>query len=246
MTDIKTINNKSEDLLASDVIISNNTLIKHTGNKLNKEINRIFGLVNLKSNPYYVLTDILEPESVYCYALKKIIRDKECIVFSISLKGNNNLITKLNNFKRGITDRIKFLTLIPSFPEQTSYVLTYKTFKSDNSVKFSNIIEYQNKINNFSYKIVSNLLKLCRYKLLLKINSITITHSNVFLNIDLVRILPESLDPLESHDKLHIINELNYKFYSNILKYNNLEQFIKKEKSSKTNVKTELKKILHL
>jgi hypothetical protein len=243
MTNNNPIDKKSEDLIASKVILSSNTLIKYTQNK---ELNRIFGIANLESHPYYVLTDILEPESVHCYALKKIIADKEYIVYNISLKENVNLITKLNKFKRDITDRIKFLTLIPSFPEQTSYMLTYKTFKSDNSVKFSNIIEYQNRINNFSHKTVSNLLKLCRYKLLLKINSITITHSNVFLNIELVRILPESLDLLEPYDKLHIINELNHKFYSNISKYNNLEQFVKKEKSSKTDVKSELKKVLKL
>ena len=240
------IDKKSEDLIASDVIISTNTLIKHTGDKLKKELNRIFGLINKDSKPYYVLTDILEPESVCCYVSKKIISGKECRIFSIVLKGNIDLITKLNIFKRGITDRIKFLTLIPSFPEQTSYILSFKTFKSDNSIKFSNIIEYQNKINNFSYTNISKILKACRYKLLLKVISITITHSNVYLNIDLVRILPESFDPLESNDKFHIINQLNHNSYSNISKYNNYEQFVKKEKSSKTDVKTELKKLLNL
>ena len=156
------------------------------------------------------------------------------------------LITRLNDFKRGITDRIKYRMMIPQYPEQTSYILTLKTIMLNNHIKFSNIVEFQQLKNNFVFRTVSNILSMCRCKFLLKIDSLTLTHSNVFLNIQLVRIFPESLDSLHVDDKLFILNKLNEVTTKNINRCNELNQFTKKQRSSKDQVRSELKKILSI
>lgn len=159
---------------------------------------------------------------------------------------SQKIITRLNIFKRGITDRIRYRMMIPQYPEQTSYILTLKTIKLNNHIKFSNILEFQQLKNNFGFRAVSNILSMCRYKLLFKIESITLTHSNVFLDIRLVRIFPESLDLLEANDKLFVLNELNAMTAKNINRYNELNIFVKKQRSSKDQVRSELKKILFI
>lgn len=159
---------------------------------------------------------------------------------------SQQIITRLNAFKRGITDRIRYRMMIPQYPEQTSYILTLKTIKLNNHVKFSNIIEFQQLKNNFGFRAVSNILATCRCKLLFKVESVTLTHSNVFLDIRLVRIFPESLDSLQASDKLFVLNELNAVTAKNINRYNELNQFTKKQRSSKDQVRSELKKILSI
>ena len=255
---------RSEDLMANNVVLSDNVALKHVG----KEINRIVKIQNDENKPYYFLTETLEPRSVRCNAMKKTTKDgKDYTMYSFSLKGDKkpdpvnesdpdkemiessesqNIITRLNVFKRGITDRIRYRMMIPQYPEQKSYILTLKTIKLDDRVKFSNILEYKKLKNNFGFRTVSNILSTCRYKLLFRIESVTLTHSNVFLDTTLVRIFPESLESLESNDKLYILNELNAVTVKNINQYNELNRFTRKQRSSKDQVRLELKKILSI
>lgn len=186
--------------------------------------------------------------------IKDLIVDTESCIASdivpdtvpVTVPESQRIIDRLNAFKRQITDRIRYLMMIPQYPDQISYILTLNTIKLNNHIKFTNIIEFQQQKNNFGFRAVSNVLTSCRYKLLLKIESITLTHSNVFLNIRLVRIYPESLDTLDINDKLHIIGELNALSAKNINTYINLNKFTRKKVNSKEQVKSELLKILSI
>jgi hypothetical protein len=221
-------------MLAQNVIISEKCLAKQN----------TIDIFNIDSKPYYVLTDYLDKESIQCFRSKKVSSSgKSYMACSFSLKGN--LVDKLNEFKKGITNRIKYRTIIPEYEDQKSYILNLKTIKIDDEILFSNIIEFENKKNNFSYSIVSKVLALCKYKLLLKIESLSITHTNVYFNIRLVRIYPESLDTLPDDIHIHIYNNLNSVIIDNINRYEKLIKFDASDahKCSKQHVRDRLKKL---
>lgn len=156
-----------------------------------------------------------------------------------------NLIDRLNGFKRGITNRIKYRMMIPpDYPDQTIYRFGAKVIKLDNITKLNNIIEYRGDKNNFNSTEVSSILRKCKCKFLFKINGIIITHTNVYFDMSLTRIYPESLDPLQGFDRLHMLNVLNHQSNKNINAYLNLNYAKYERPNSKVNVKSELKRLL--
>ena len=96
---------------------------------------------------------------------------------------SKSLIDKLNLYQRGLTNRIRYITMIPVYTDKRSFKLHISTIKLDGKIKYKNIIEYQNKKNNFTYGIVKLILMNCRCRLLLKVRYLLITKDNVILNI---------------------------------------------------------------
>jgi hypothetical protein len=163
---------------------------------------------------------------------------KECIEAK-------NFIDKLNQFKRGLTNRVRYRMMIPqNYPDQTLYYVSAKTIKLNNEIKLKNIIEYQNFKNNFSSRIVSNILRNCKCKLLFRIDSFTVTHTNVYLDICLVRIFPENFDALRANDKTYVLSELNSLTTKNINTYNKLNNIKNVHGKTKQEVQKELMKTL--
>ena len=156
-----------------------------------------------------------------------------------------NVIDRLNGFKRGITNRIKYRMMIPpDYPDQTMYQFDTKVIKLNNITKLKNIIEYQGNKNNFNFTEVSSILRKCRCKFLFKINGIIITHTNVYFDMLLTRIYPESIDCLQGSSKLHVMNVLNQQSNKNINTYLNLNYAKHERPNSKVHVKSELKRLL--
>ena len=162
---------------------------------------------------------------------------------------------KLNKFQRGFTDRIRYMMFIPQYNDKKSFGLKIRTIKINNIVKYKNIIEYQNKKNNFSYNVIKQVLMNCCCRLLLKINYIMISNTNVVLNIRLVRILPDNLDRLSQSTKLYIMGELNALSCKNIEKYRKLDRSYSDDydqskmyhrTQSKTDTKNELMKLFNI
>lgn len=213
-------------MLSHNVIIADNKCI--LGYK-DKEIKRTYNISTLDSKPYYFLTDYLDKTSIYSNKQN-----------GFALRGH--IVSELNEFKRGITNRIKYKTPIPQYEDQKSYILNLKTIKIDDDIKYANIIEYNGKKNNFNFTIVSSILSSCKYKLLLKIESFTITHTNVYFNIRLVRIFPETFDTIDDHKKIYILGQLNTSILNNIYNYEKLNSPIEKSiRVGKQQIKDELK-----
>jgi hypothetical protein len=156
------------------------------------------------------------------------------------------LIDRLNKFQRGLTDRIKYMMMIPDYDNKNSFGLTMNTIKIGNTIKYKNIIEYQNKKNNFCFNVVKQVLMKCRCKLLLKINYLLITETNVILNIRIVRIIPDNLDNLSMSTKINIISEINSLSSRNAEKYNALDTVPKLSHISKNDTKKDLMKLFNL
>ena len=156
------------------------------------------------------------------------------------------IIDRLNKLQRGITDRIQYMMMIPHYECKKSFNLGINTIKINNTIKYKNIIEYQNKRNNFYFDIVKQVLIKCRCKLLLKVNYLMITNTNVILNIRLVRIYPDNLDNISMSNKIHINNELNYVSSKNAEKYNELNDVPKFTKVSKADAKNNLMKLFNI
>lgn len=264
---------KNEDLSPDTVVMEDNVILKHIGKEINRIV-KITN--KDKKPYYFMTETLEPGSVRCYASKKISAENKEYTQFCFSLKGNkkkslkdqeNNdqdddhvdtqkeisntsnsqkVIDRLNEFKMGLTQRVRYRMMVPQYPEQTSYILTLKTIRLDNKIKFSNIIEFQQLKNNFGFRAVSNILMNCRYKLLFKIESITLTHSNVFIDIRLVRIFPETFDSLDMQDKLYIMNELNAITVKNITRYNTLTKFTQKHRSTKDQVRSELKKLLSI
>lgn len=216
---------------------------------------------NILKNPYHADFDgddmqICVPQSVQTQielnGIEDVTRHKEVHIDDNSNITNNNdnysktLIDKLSNYQRGLTDRIRYIMMIPEYKDKKSFQLHLSTIKLDGKIKYKNIIEYQNKKNNFTYDIVKNVLMNCRYRLLLKIRYLLITNNNVIMNIQLVRIFPENLDTLQSIFKLMITSELNAFTIRNLEKYNELNTPTNTHNVTKQKTKDSLKKLLKI
>jgi len=207
--------------------------------------------INQKENPQHDTNDDINKENDNSLCQNTNVdfhQDQDINDNDVGQNINNDvmiLIDRLNCFKRGLTERIKYRTMIPKdYPDQKVYYMSARTIKLDCVTKLKNIIEFQDLKNNFNSKTVSNVLRYCRCKLLLKIDSVTITHTNVFLNICLIRIFPENFDSLRGDTKLYIFKELNFTTTKNINTYNNLNCIVRKRASTKAQVRKELMNLM--
>ena len=175
-------------------------------------------------------TDLLEKKSVNCY--KKNIN--HYFYFN-----NKTIVDELNTIKKNIIEKIKHKTNIIEYSEQKSYNLKLKYFNKNNSIMFNNIIEYNNLTNNLNFYTLSNVLSLCKCYLLLNIESVTITNKNVYLNIYLEKVYPESIINLNLFDRLNIMND------KLVLKNNNINiDFSNNKRPTKNEIKEELKRLM--
>jgi hypothetical protein len=158
----------------------------------------------------------------------------------------NVLTHKLGAFQRGMTDRIKYMMMIPSYADKKTFALGLNTIKINNTILYRNIIEFQNKKNNFSYSTVKSVLANCKYRLLLKVVGLLVTSTNVLLSIRLVRIYLDNLDPLPPGIKLNILSELNTHESHNLQRYNELNIIQMQYTTTKKQTKDDLLKIFHI
>jgi len=232
--------------------------LRHTKDK----VSRLLPITTTDNKGYYVMTDLLEPKSVFCatdevtdgHSKKRFVnsfrlyqhQSKQHDVQDDVQDNSTLLIDKLNKFQRGLTDRIRYMMLIPQYTDKKSFGLRMNTIRLNNIIKYKNIIEYQNKKNNFGFDVVKQVLMGCHCRLLLKINYLSITESNVVLNINVVRIIPEDLDNLSMNTKISIMGELNNVSSSNAEKYQTLDSVPKMTHVSKTTTKNDLMKIFNI
>ncbi|VBB18354.1 hypothetical protein YASMINEVIRUS_817 [Yasminevirus sp. GU-2018] len=156
------------------------------------------------------------------------------------------LIEKLNTFMEGLTERIKYMMMIPETEKKKSFQLTINTIKLDKTIKYRNIIGLNEKKDNVDLACLRDVLRLCRYRLLLKINYLLVTQKTVLLNMRLVRVLPESLDPLPTTTKLNILSEFNKSLAKSVDKYNELANVVDTSHVSKQQAKDDIKKLLRI
>jgi hypothetical protein len=164
----------------------------------------------------------------------------------VELTEGQNIINKLNSFKRGLIDRVKFLMQVPKdVNNQSMYYMNVNMIKIGNDKKLRNIVEYNNITNNLSVGSMINILKYCRCKLLFQINSLDILQKGVYLNIRLVRVYPENLDTIPDNKKIFVLRELSTSNIRSIVNIDTPAIFMAKTKAaSKYQVRDELKKIL--
>jgi hypothetical protein len=266
-TEIQQINKDvyvSETLDPSTVSIKD-VRVHHESN----ELRRTVPIKNKEGKNYYVMTEYLEPDSVVCRStMRKSLNNRDYLHYTFSLrrqKQNENKIIKddstdiseklikdnvqklfenLNAFKRGLTNRIKYLMKIPEYSDDLSVSMTARTIKIKNTLLFNNIIEYNGLKNNFGFGHLKQIIKFCKNKLLIRIDGLEITAKNVYLNITLFRVYPESIDVLDSTTKLALLETLNTESVKNMEKYNDFNHIVKGRSSRKHFVKDELVRLL--
>lgn len=235
----------SQNLDPSNVVI-HDVELRHVGDR----VQRFIRLTAKNDKAYYVMTDYLNPRSSVRFALTKKDPDtglntkNSCYLRSDS--GNpENIVDKMNNFVRGILERIRYIMKIPEFVDKHSYTLILPSIKINNSVKYRNIIEFQDKKNNFSPLYVARVINSCRCKFLFKIEGLIFVDDKVMLDIKLIRIFPLSLDPLNTDHRLNVIRELNRSTSQTIESFNNLMYSTDVTGISKKQAKDEIKNILN-
>jgi hypothetical protein len=295
---------KENETFDPSTVVIGDTLLDH----VDKKMRILVPIKNSKAQSYYVMTDVLPPNSVFCgkekierngklsyrdfFDLKKaykktkktqhtainkmsndhhnedVIDDDNVEVTDDQIEQSDDeinnvdkndqdqlnqipdsrdiLLQNINAFRKGITDRIRYIVKIPEYKDSNVYGLHPSTIKLNDKILYKNIIQFQNKKNNFDFYTVRDVLRLCRCKLLLRVSHFTVTDTNVYVYIRLVRIYPESLDELQSKTKLKVLSELNSQHSKNFEKYNMLSEMKQVKYTPKTVVKTELKKILKL
>jgi hypothetical protein len=241
----------TEDLDPNTVTI-HNIIIRNDS----KDLKRILPIKNKNDKKYYVITETLEPQSVLGKSVFRTKSDTKYIQYIFSLKypevnsqidtmtNSHALLEKLNKFKRGITNRMKYLMKIPEFSDKSNISMLAKTIYLNDSIILSNIIEYKGMRNNFSFGHLKQILKVCRYKLLIRIDGLDISDKDVYLQATLVRVYPENIDALDSMTKITMLESLNTSSMKNMQRYSELNHIEKNKRTSKKNVKSELTKLL--
>lgn len=277
-------NFQTNENLDSNAVVIKDVQVYHES----KELRRAVPIRNKEGKSYYVLTDYLEPGSIfsksvvkkgfngtkyvkYIFALSnpkekisnndtasfatnesqlsfgKSEKSKEPLMPSPGETTDNNskiLIQKINAFKRGLVNRIKYLMKIPDYDDGNTISMSAKTIKLNGSVLLSNIIEYQNMKNNFCFENLKKVFRHCRCKLLLRIDEIIITLKSVYLKINIVRVYPENIDVLDSTTKLTLLECLNTDTIKRMEKYSEMNHINKQRPSTKKEIRDELFKLL--
>lgn len=199
---------------------------------------------------YYIMTELLQANSIQCYTKEITAKSGNKFTSNVfRLIGTNNstnaeqLVNNLNTFIKGVAERLKYMMKIPQYKEKTSFYFTVNTIKINNCIKYRNIVEIDNNKNNLELAELKEILTKCNYKLLIKINYLLITATSVILNARIVRVIPESLDPLFGMTKINVLNEFNKKSKNNVNKYNEIICSADTTCLSKKQVNNELKKL---
>lgn len=216
---------------ASKITIENE-IIYHVNNKMIRK----FPISNMNRKKYYYFTDIFSPGSFVC---RKSLNTH----YKISIHNDQiSFISKLNNFKADLIDRIKYRVHVSKIVPQSSYHMIVNKINNSNYLK--NIICYQNNIIHCDADTVREIFKVCRCKLLVQIIALVIYPDNAFLELRVSRVYPESLDELDIATKTKITNLLYAKTISNIGNLKNLENIKLSRYVDKKTIKNELEHIL--
>jgi hypothetical protein len=257
-------NKQNETLIALDVMM-HDVIFKTVGSN----VHRIIPLSNNENKNYYFMTDFFDPGYVRCNIKTSHICDiftgqKYNVNFTLNDKSyddrkketddnnNNDIITqtrntinRLNSFKKGLIDRIKFLMQVPeNLSDQSMYYMNVNMIKIGNDKKLRNIIEYNDVINNMSVSSMITILKYCRCKLLFQINSLDLLQKGAYLNIRLVRVYPEIIDLIPDDKKMYVLSELSSSNIRSIVHNNTMHSIAKTNPVSKYCVRDELKRLL--
>lgn len=227
-----TINDVISQNLDYNNVTLNNMIIKSQ----NSVTRRFIPITSDDNKGYYVLIENLDPSSVFCsskditYICPYSGKEKTNKIYNFNLRNvndvnknisNDNIIDKLNNFRKGIMNRLKYITMLPNYDDNKYYGVKINSIRINNKLLYKNIIEYDGNKNNFSFNIIRNVLINCNCKLLLKINYLIISPTDTTLDIRIVRIYPESLDTLENDTQIMILDTLHErtnKNFNSILK----------------------------
>jgi hypothetical protein len=244
-----------------------------TEQKLNKTAQFVPFLAQ-DSSGYYVMTDILEPNSIRS-ASKKFTLENGKTIYRVDfwlgstlyqnnidndeicnndvcndnekthlINVNNNVIASLNEFTMGVTKRLKHIMHIPQIQEKKSININIDVIKLGNQHMYRNIIEYDGTKNNISQKSLVDVIKHCSYKALIKIDGLCVTNTTAYLKIRLVRLYPMSIDTLDPVAKDGFLRELNVRTVDNVEKYSILTSIATSERLTKNEAKKKIMSII--
>lgn len=206
--------------------------IKYKNGKLSRNIT----ILNEEKNNYYITGTI---------KTNKISFDEKefaqlCIrTTNESSDDTNDIINKLNEFKKGLTNRLKYLMKIPTYKDSKYYLM-----RINNNGKgiLTNILLWENKILDLPSHMLVDILS--DNRLLIHIMSLTITDDSVYLNLRLSRVILESIHSLNSNDRFKLLKNINFQSTENLNQLKNLEDVnVNKKFTSKNQLKDQLKKI---
>lgn len=227
------------ELKINDIILGNEYTIHNNG-----KLVRIVPIHTNENKSFYFTTSELTNCDLLCKYYKHPYEDYRFVIINNSMNNNNNtcisLVNQLNIFKNDIINKLKYIIKIPTNNEQKEYSLKVNRKKHI----INNILQYNNKSVNLPFDIVKNIIKYTKYKLLIHIISLNITHNNIYLNLRISRIIPNSIDNLHTNDKIFIYNIINSNLlnnYQNIVELNNV--YVNNYKSKNT-IKNELYNLL--
>jgi hypothetical protein len=149
-------------------------------------------------------------------------------------------IEQLNDFTNNMVNRLKYMINIPKYTEQKKFSIGI----NNKDIIIPQILQINNKILDLKINIFKNIINNTQYKIILRLKSICITDNNVYLNLHLVRIIPDSIDNLNISTQLYIHNNLNSQTYRNFENLRSLNNIVEKKYKTKQTIKDELYKLL--
>jgi hypothetical protein len=235
---------QNENLIADDVVIHDIISTHHA------KLTQIIPISNSINKNYYYKTKLLEPNSVCCRFRdnqQNGIAYKQYYFTFNNIKNSDELlelIQKLNKFKHGITDRMKYMMKIPEYDEHDNnmYNINADMITINKERKFRNILQIKEDKNNIDPYSVMEVLKACKCEFLFHIKSVLVSENIVKLSMRMVRIYPESLDTLNGKTKIVIVRQLNNSFVPNV-SLDDLNNIRTNKMARKQEVKDELKKM---
>jgi hypothetical protein len=149
-------------------------------------------------------------------------------------------IEQLNDFTNNMVNRLKYMINIPKYTEQKKFSIGI----NNKDIIIPQILQINNKILDLKINIFKNIINNTQYKIILRLKSICITDNNVYLNLHLFRIIPDSIDNLNISTQLYIHNNLNSQTYRNFENLRSLNNIVEKKYKTKQTIKDELYKLL--
>jgi len=151
----------------------------------------------------------------------------------------NNLNVLLETLKTNLINKLKYITHIS---KDLPIRLKFSAYNKNNI--FPNLLQFNNKTLSISYDMLMNIINNTKYRISLHIKSICITPQNGYFNIQLSRIILDSIDTLNMTEKLYIYNNINTLSYISFNTLQKLNDIPAKKYKTKRTIKNELYKMI--
>lgn len=155
---------------------------------------------------------------------------------------SDNMINKLNEITKNLSDRLRPFSKIPDYVPQKKYKLTL--YSNDDILQ--NILHNNNKNIGIDKMSLNKILEKCKIRLILQPKSLIIMDTYIYMNVKVNRLLVDDFSKIDNNNILmSIMNKIHSDSLNNMKKIKELETVeINRKYYNKKDIKNDILKLL--